>query len=82
MPDGGVFSILSNITEIKKREASLKQLSDAIELTTNVFLWDKEHKLVMGNKIARDIQKGFGFTLKPGIHRKDMLENVKKKKPY
>ena len=34
----------------------------------------------MGNKIARDIQKGFGFSLKPGIHRKDMLENVKKKK--
>ena len=81
LPDGGVFSILSNITEIKKREASLKQLSDAIELTTNaIFLWDKEHRLVMGNKIARDIQKGFGFTLKPGIHRKDMLENVKKKK--
>ena len=80
LPDGGVFSILSNITEIKKREASLKQLSDAIELTTNaIFLWDKEHRLVMGNKIARDIQKGFGFTLKPGIHRKDMLENVKKK---
>ena len=81
LPDGGVFSILSNITEIKKREASLKQLSDAIELTTNaIFLWDKEHRLIMGNKIARDIQKGFGFTLKPGIHRKDMLENVKKKK--
>ena len=80
LPDGGVFSILSNITEIKKREASLKQLSDAIELTTNaIFLWDKKHRLVMGNKIARDIQKGFGFTLKPGIHRKDMLENVKKK---
>ena len=76
-----MFSILSNITEIKKREASLKQLSDAIELTTNaIFLWDKEHRLIMGNKIARDIQKGFGFTLKPGIHRKDMLENVKKKK--
>ncbi len=80
LPDGGVFSILSNITEIKKREDSLKQLSDAIELTTNaIFLWDKDHSLVMGNKIARDIQKGFGFTLKPGIHRKDMLENVKKK---
>merc|ERR1711991_556374 len=81
LPDGGVFSILSNITEIKKREASLKQLSDAIELTTNaIFLWDKDHKLVMGNKIARDIQKGFGFTLKPGINRKNMLDNVKKKK--
>jgi len=80
LPDGGVFSILSNITEIKNREKSLKQLNDAIELTPNaIFLWDKDHKLVMSNKIARDIQKGFGFILKPGVHRKDMLDNVKKK---
>ena len=80
LPDGGVFSILSNITEFKKREASLKQLSDAIELTTNaIFLWDKDHKLVMGNKIARDIQKVLILILKPGIHRKDMIDNVEKK---
>jgi adenylate cyclase len=80
LPDGGVFSILSNITDLKQREASLKQLSDAIELTPNaIFLWDKDNILVMGNKIARDIQEGFGFILKPGIHRTDMLENVKKK---
>jgi signal transduction histidine kinase/CheY-like chemotaxis protein len=80
LPDGGVFSILSNITDLKQREASLKQLSDAIELTPNaIFLWDKDNILVMGNKIARDIQEGFGFILTPGIHRKDMLENIKKK---
>ena len=30
LPDGGVFSILSNITDLKRREASLKQLSDSI----------------------------------------------------
>ena len=55
---------LSNITDLKQREASLKQLSDAIELTTNaIFLWDKDHTLVMGNKIAREIQEGFGFIL-------------------
>ena len=47
LPDGGVFSILSNITDLKKREVSLKQLSDAVEVTPNaILLWDKDHKLV------------------------------------
>ena len=80
LPDGGVFTILSNITEIKKREASLKQLSDAIEVTPNaILLWDKNHKLIVGNKTARDVQKDLNFDLKPGILRKDMIDNVEKK---
>ncbi len=80
LPDGGVFSILSNITEIKKREASLKQLGDAIEITPNaILLWDKNHKLIMGNKVARMIQKKLDFDLKPGVDRKTMLENIDKK---
>ncbi len=79
LPDGGVFSILSNITEIKQREASLKQLSDAIEVTPNaILLWDKNHKLVMGNKIAKKIQKKWGFDLKEGVDRNKMLEHVEK----
>ena len=44
-----------------------------------VYVYDKNHKLVMGNKIAREIQTKWGFDLKPGVDRKDMLENVKKK---
>ena len=80
LADGGVFSILSNITDLKQREIRLKQLNDAIEITPNaILLWDKDHKLVMGNKIARDIQTNWGFDLKPGVDRKDMLENVNKK---
>ena len=80
LPDGGVFSILSNITEIKKREASLKQLSDAIEITPNaILLWDKDQRLIMGNKTARDVQKTLDYDLKPGILRKEMIENIEKK---
>ena len=80
LPDGGVFSILSNITDLKRREASLKQLSDSIEATPNaILLWDKNHKLVVGNKKARDVQKELDFDLKPGILRKDMIDNVEKK---
>ncbi len=80
LPDGGVFSILSNITDLKEREKSLKQLNDAIEVTPNaILLWDSNHKLIMGNKVARGIQKKLDFDLKPGIDRKTMLENIDKK---
>ena len=33
----------------------------------------------MGNKKARDVQKELDFDLKPGILRKDMIDNVEKK---
>ncbi|MFL2830495.1 MAG: PAS-domain containing protein, partial [Candidatus Puniceispirillales bacterium] len=80
LPDGAVFSILSNITDLKQRERSLKQLSDAVEVTPNaILLWDKDHKLVIGNKVARKIQKNLDFDLKPGVSRKDMIDNVEKK---
>ena len=80
LPDGGVFSILSNITEIKKREASLRQLNDAIEVTPNaILLWDKDQKLIIGNKAAREIQKNLDFDLKPGVSRREMIDNVEKK---
>ncbi len=80
LPDGGIFSILSNITDLKQREKSLKQLNDAIEVTPNaILLWDSDHKLIMGNKVARSIQKNLDFDLKPGVDRKIMLENIDKK---
>ena len=63
----------------RTREASLKQLSDAIEVTPNaILLWDKDHKLVMGNKVAKEIQKKWGFDLKEGVDRNKMLEHVEK----
>ena len=38
------------------------------------MLWDKDNKLIMANRRARDIQSKMGITLKPGISRFDMLE--------
>ena len=77
LPDGGVFSILSNITDLKQREISLKQLNDAIEITPNaVLLFNKDNYLIMANKTARDSHHNWGFELKPGIHRDEMLDNL------
>jgi signal transduction histidine kinase/CheY-like chemotaxis protein len=77
LPDGGVFSILSNITDLKQREISLKQLNDAIEITPNaVLLFNKDNYLIMANKTARESHHNWGFELKPGIHRDEMLDNL------
>ena len=73
--DGSTISLWSDITEIKQGEKSLKLLSDAIEIIPNMLmLWDKDNKLIMANRRARDIQSKMGITLKPGISRFDMLE--------
>ena len=78
LPDGGVFSILSNITEIKKRESSLKQLIDAVDEIPNVFmLWDKNHKLIHANNAAiNNMKKLHGFDLKKGITRKQLVKSI------
>ena len=78
LPDGGVFSILSNITDLKKREASLKQLIDAVDEIPNVFmLWDKNHKLIHANNAAiNNMKKLHGFDLKKGITRKQLVKSI------
>ena len=38
------------------------------------MLWDKDNRLIMANRRARDIQSKMGMILKPGVSRFDMLE--------
>ena len=78
LPDGGVFSILSNITDLKKRESSLKQLIDAVDEIPNVFmLWDKNHKLIHANNAAiNNMKKLHSFDLKKGITRKQLVKSI------
>ena len=75
LDDGSTICLWTDITEIKKGEKSLKLLSDSIEIIPNMLmLWDKDNILITANQKARDIQKGMGFNLKPGVSRWDMLD--------
>ena len=82
LPDGCTLQFYTDVTEIKEKEKSLKQLSDAIELTpSSIYLWDQSDKLIMANKASREFQKNLGFSLKPGISRKEMVSHsIKNKK--
>ena len=78
--DGSTISLWSDITEIKQRENQFKQLVEAIDyLPNSVMLWDKNHKLIMANKIAKEKQKSWGFDMSKGASRIKMVQNVLKK---
>ena len=73
-PDGGTLQIVTDITKLKENEKSLKQLSDAIELTpSSIYLWDHNDTLIMANKASRNFQKKLGFNLKKGVTRREMV---------
>ena len=78
--DGSLLSVYTDITDLKKQQIELKQLADAIEFTpSNLMLWDKDNKLIMANKKARDENAKRGFSLKKGSSRVEMVKNALKK---
>ena len=80
LDDGSFLSIFSEITDLKNKEAQYKQLVEAIDyLPNSVMLWDKNHKLTMANKIAKEKQKSWGFDMSKGASRIKMVQNVLKK---
>ncbi len=81
LPDGGTLQIVTDISKLKENEKSLKQLSDAIELTpSQIYLWNKKDELIMANKASRNFQKKIGFKLEKGITRKKMVSYAIKNK--
>ena len=78
LEDGSTISLWSDITDIKRREASLKQLIDAVDEIPNVFvLWDKNHKLIHANIAAiNNMKRLHNFNLKKGITRKQLVKSI------
>ncbi len=69
--DGGVISIFSDISEVKRAE---RQLVDAIESISDGFvLYDREHRLVLCNSRFRDFHPEIGHLLLPGTPFADIL---------
>jgi adenylate cyclase len=85
LPDGGLVVILSDITAIKRAEATLiasrdeamqarRQLMAAIESISEGFvLWDEADRLVMYNTRYRDEYSFAPELLAPGIRFEDLL---------
>ena len=81
LPDGGVFSILSNITDLKRREASLKQLSDSIEVTPDdiaevVSMWTKIHVTRLGTEEKQRLLDMEGSLTSKVSGQKDAIHSI------
>ena len=76
LEDGSYISTYTDISELKSQEKELKRLQDATDqMPTAMALWDTKDNLVYANKILREFQSDYGFEMKPGINRIDMLRN-------
>jgi PAS domain S-box-containing protein len=70
--DGGVVTVLTDITPAKQAET---RLSDAIESIDAVFtLWDDEARLLMWNKRFPDAWPDLADLLVPGVTQRALIE--------
>ena len=73
---GDWIQTVSNVTELRKREQDLNRIYNGIDALNNAtILWDAEHKVAFCNKAAVEVQKDFGFDLKIGVHRRQLIQN-------
>ena len=74
LDDGGILTILNDVTDLEKKESQERLLTQAIDkMSGGIIVWDKNHKLIFANKEMRD--NPFGFEFKKGVSRHDMLEH-------
>ena len=61
-------ALTKEITERQRAEEDIQRLADAMETLSELFvLYDPDDKLVIANKIYREINKGVPETLVPGV---------------
>ena len=80
LEDGNILQVISDVTHLKNQEKELERLKDGVDqMSTAMAYWDSDNNLVYANKIMRDFQSDYGFDMKPGVSRLEMLKNSFKK---
>ncbi len=80
LEDGSYIQSFTDISEFKEKQRELEQLYDAVDSQVNsITIYDKFNKVIFCNKAAIEFNKGWGFNIKPGINRKDILTHLKTK---
>ncbi len=78
LDDGGFLQVWTDISDIKRKENDLQQLLDTIDqIPTIILLWDKDHKLIHSNEMAKSNAKSrLKIELKDGITRKEYVMHI------
>ncbi len=81
LEDGSYVQSYTNITDLKQQQKELKRLYDAVDKLVNpINIWDANNVLVFCNQAAVERNRNdWDYNLKPGVHRRDMLNHLMKK---
>ena len=76
LADGGILTILNDVTELEKKESRERLLTESLDNMSYGFaLWDKNQKLIRFNKALIAVNERFGIKTELGISFKESLEN-------
>ena len=76
LSDGGILSIHTDVTELKKTQKAQQRLIEAInELPMIIELWDEKDEVIFNNKFSKEFNRSLGFELKQGTSFSELARN-------
>ena len=78
MGDGGLVTIVTDVTELKKQEAELQRLRTATDLSSvGSMIWDKDDRLIYANRFVKEHNKEVhGVEIEEGITYSDFARSL------
>ena len=76
--DGGLVTIVTDVTELKKQEAELQRLRTATDLSSvGSMIWDKDDRLIYANRFVKEHNKEVhGVEIEEGITYSDFARSL------
>ena len=76
LADGGILTILNDVSELEEKEASEKLLSLSIDnMSGQIALWNKDLKLVRFNLAYKEAADNFAVKVDLGMSFRELLSN-------
>ena len=81
LDDGGIVSIVTDVTQLKKQEAELERLRAATDFSlVGIMLWDETDKLLYANKMVKEMnQNNWGISIKEGMEYLEVASSLVEK---
>ena len=76
LADGGILTILNDVSDLEEKEASEKLLSLSIDnMSGQIALWNKDLKLVRFNRAYKEAADNFAVKVDLGMSFRELLSN-------
>ena len=76
LDDGGILTILNDVTDLEEKESQERILTEAIDnMSHGIQLWDKDLKLLKYNKYIKEKNNFFGIKTEVGMTWAESVES-------